>query len=434
MENFLTPLSFTKRRTPIRAKVKADAERMYAHARYVIVIDSKGKVLESRKNRRIDDNTIDCLAVFAPVFYRGEHFEKSVVLEIGLRRFVPYVEAKYHPNASKRRGPVIRFLKGEARPTRKKVVTPRKERVIISERVPVVALSESAMLELMPEITSGIQACVDEIMHSWTDSPVRQIRGVKFKERTHEFDYEASVVIRIPREAALLCAAAHFAEIDWRVSKNRQLYAIAAGIKRKLQSYTNVKITHRKRLSDGSFEDDFVRESAQMQWVAEKISTRIQRSGYSNMLVGKLLELVGPPESAERNLLDQIWRVYRIKPPVEETDLEKHTTQYLHMQDQLRTQWKLRNYRSIRLEKRKVEHAEKVLQTTGRTAIPHAKNCIMFSVFGSEAAVSEIMARFNAKEEARVYQATPQEDDRDIPWDKDTNRSSRTGTNDEIPF
>lgn len=89
MNQFLDMLSFDQKAGPPVDKVIRDADVMYSHARYVIVLNEIGVVTE-RINRSVG-YLANCLVVIAPTYYKN-HFVYSVVMEIGIGRTVPYVE------------------------------------------------------------------------------------------------------------------------------------------------------------------------------------------------------------------------------------------------------------------------------------------------------------------------------------------------------
>ncbi|MCF7843654.1 hypothetical protein K9M47_02015 [Candidatus Gracilibacteria bacterium] len=88
MSDFLVMRSFDNQREPTVVKVRSDGIRMYCEARYVIVLDEEGNVVE-RINRPIT-YTGNYLVILSPIVYKGWKINLSVVLEIGFSRSVPY--------------------------------------------------------------------------------------------------------------------------------------------------------------------------------------------------------------------------------------------------------------------------------------------------------------------------------------------------------
>lgn len=439
MESILTPVSFKERRVPYLEKVGRDADIMYENARYVITLDDVGRVIEQRFNRRIDDEVVDCLAVFAPFTYKGVRLERTLVLEIGFRRFVPYAQTEHRLGASTRRGPVVRLKKGEERKEKQRAKRKKgKMAYVIKARVPVASFTEDALFDLMPTITKGIQECVDSIVRAWTNTAAAYPRGT-----WHRFEYESSIVVRFPKEATLLCATASFAELEWRGEPDKQLAAIARSIRALLKGFADPSVKRRQG-APGSFDKGFLRKSRVMQYVAEKLSSRIRYKDYSRHMIERLLELVGPLESPERKIINQLWSVYKIPKPPHDLEFRKYAASYGEMKELLLEKWLVRNYRSFRLEKVKKDLA-KLRKKENRPYQKHAKGCAEFSVFASKQAIAEMLTAYDAKKIARLVNqdlplsetVAPQivsvlENDDDIPWD--TGPAQKTGTDDDIPF
>lgn len=447
MENFLVPLSFTNRRAPLRAKVQADADRMYSHARYVIVLDEKGCVLEARPNRREDDGVVDCLAVFAPVTYQGTYFEKSVVLEIGFRRFVPYATTEYTPGHSTLRGPRVRRRKGDnpilLPPQPKKKV--RKAKVIIKYRTPIVRFTPDGLFDVMPAVTKGIQECVDGFVKGWKSNPGKVTRWAKVDERWVPYDNVPTITIRIPYEAEVLCAAATFAELAWRQEPDSQFEVIARGLRARMQNYTLPKRRMGKD-RDGNFTDEYVQEQTMLLYVADRLSAKVA-GGYSRYMMERLLERVGSPESVEGKLIRQIYRVFRVPEPPEDNVQISYLSKYREMAETLLEQWGIRNYRNLRLERVKKDTALKRAEER-RPYFSHARNSAIFSVFASEEVRAEMLQNYMARtfpeheiDNVRPIESSPkahailahEAEDDDIPWNPPV-PAQKTGTDDDIPF
>jgi hypothetical protein len=440
MENLLIPLSFTNRKAPLVEKVKVDSERMYAHARYTIVLGEQGNVLESQLKDRTKKNGLDCIAVFAPMIYRGVRIEKALVLEIGVRRFVPYAETNFRTGKPTRRG----NLGGK----RIAGIEPKHSgrRIVISPRFPVAKLSEDALFDILPDLTAGIQKCVDAIVETWSESETVQTRWIvagKLVRHVYTYSAQPSVTIRISREEALLCACASFADIAWRSSPTGQLAATARGIKHMLDPFSQSR-KRAERDPDGSYEDEFVLEQIMLHYVADRLAKKV-RLGYSECLFERLLDHVGPKESIERMLAEQIARLFKITPRQNSPELQLYLDAYGEMLDCLMERWTLRGFESMRAEDLKRKYAEK-RKAKGKLYQPQARNCSNFSAFASKKVQEKMMAAYYARREQQ-FQADnvvpievapkisyiPAEEDDDIPWEP-LKGGQRTGTDDEIPF
>lgn len=134
MCDFLTMRSFTNQKAPTVEKIRSDGIRMYCEARYVIVLDEKGAVVE-RINRSLT-YTGNFLVILAPVIYNGLKVNLSIVLEIGLSRSVPYQQ----------------FEKFTDDGRRYRTITRR----------PIATLTDEEIIFLLPIISDSLQMIVDE--------------------------------------------------------------------------------------------------------------------------------------------------------------------------------------------------------------------------------------------------------------------------------
>lgn len=443
MDKIVIPVSFKERRPPLLEKVVRDADVMYSNARYVVVLDKFGNVLEQRPNRRFDDEVVDSLAVFAPFVYKGVELERVLVLEIGFRRFVPYAQAEHRLGASTRRGPVVRFRKGEERKPRTKIKRGKKRAFSIPTRVPIAKLTNDALFDIMPALGRGIQECVDSIVLTWT-TPQR-VRWVKTGTKTRpvwkKHEIEPSISVRIPKETDLLCAAATFAELRWRLEPKAHIKVSADAIRAMLR-YLLIPGRRKGRDAHGDFSSDFVRESAPCGYVAQRLQEKIDR-GYTSVMIEGLLDLIGPPGSMARRLVEKIWSVYKIPQPKRDKLLQGYQSKYGEIEDLLLERWLLRNYRSLRLEKNKRLWVES--RTYAKPYHPHASNSHGFVVIASKEAQDRMVgacydkhASSNQTDASLPIQTTtrmsrvPEVEDDDIPWD--THGLPSTGTDDGCPF
>lgn len=411
MDSILTLLPFKERRAPLVDKVKRDSELMYQHSRYVIVVDEQGHVVEQHFNRRFDDDTVDCLTVFAPVTYRGVYIEKAVVLEIGFRRFVPYAQTEYRLNSSTRRGPSHRVKKGEIK---KEVLKKQKQKAIaIKPRVPVAVFSKDAVFDLMPIISNGIQVCVDAIVLTWKGSrgatTVWAQAGNKSRKIWRSYEVEPAITVRIPSEMDLLCATATFAELEWRFQSDGQIDISARALKDMLKYYLSPS-RRRGKNAQGNFSDEYVKGRTTFYWVADRLQKKV-RMGYSRYMIEQLLSFVGVKGSFGRNLIEQIQRVYKVPKAQENEILDKYQFEYGEMKNLLLERWLVRNYQSLR-QKTNKEIWERN-RTSVRPYYAHAKNSQAFSIFASKKTQDEMAKAYDAR---KSNPHDPDEDDDDIPF------------------
>jgi len=330
------------------------------------------------------------------------------VLEIGFRRFVPYAQAEFRPNASTKRGPTVR-LKKSNRHLRVEGFTEKKnkkgKKLTIKARTPVVKLTDDVLFDLMPVITDGIQKCVDSFVMVWSETEVLQTRG-----RWHSYESEASIFIRIPVTTQLLCATAYFAEMKWRLGPNKQLHSVARSIRDLLIDFMVLN----KKQDDGTYLEESVKESENTTYVANKLRCYILYRSYTLEMINCLIHLIGEQNSTERILLEQVWRLFKLEEPVEDASHKAYITTYGEMQDVLLEQWHVKNYRSLRHERvRKQCEEERTSQQ--KPYHSHGKSSATFSVFASKQVLEQMMYVYDAKKLARANGPVADQDD-DIPF------------------
>ena len=391
MNNIVIPLSFNTRRAPSVQKVSTDGERMYKQARHVIVLDAYGTVIESFQNPPFGE-TVDCLVVLAPILYRESFIEKAIVLEIGFRRFVPYAQTEYRLTGSTKRGPSVRLKKGDPQNKNAKQAAEKHKVFAIKPRAPVAKLVDKVLIELLPIITSCIQTCVDAIIANWKDSEVIQIRGSVW----NSYVYTASVFVRIPEEEEILCVAAYFGETRYRLTGTGTLASGGRLIKKYCKRFILRHKLH--KTEQGDFLDTTVKDSWEAQFIASFLSVRILYKSYTEQMVRRMLTLVGKANSAERKLVDQIWRIHKIPAPKKDEVLNDLETRHGTLRRILLSSWKLQNFVSLRHDKKR---------------LVHARNCLTISVLGSHKELTKVMDRRDKK---KMEAQSPSVDDIDIPF------------------
>lgn len=380
MPNVFVPLSFTTRRAPLVQKVVSDGSRMYEHARHVIVLDSVGKVLESFENPPFG-GTVDCLVVLAPCVYRNVYIDKTVVLEIGFRRFVPYAQTEYKYEGNTRRGPKVRTKKGEDKAPIALSVESRTRGYAIKPRIPVIALTDRRMLAILPTLMQSIQLCVDEIIKGWKEHELIQERHVI---RDEYYTYHASIFIRFPESTELLCAGARFAEMRYRVSERKNLAANAKILKERCRWFAQCFKRHKTEAGD--YLDESVKSSEVAFSIADFLRTRIVYRAHTRQTIATILTLIGPATCEERKLIQQIWRIFKVPTPPDDEKLVLFSRKHRKTKGEILSLWTIENFASPKHDKNR--------QT-------HARNALTMRVFGSKVALEAGVERLlNRKERA----------------------------------
>jgi len=256
-----------------------------------------------------------------------------------------------------------------------------KKVIAIKQRVPIASLTDSALLKLLPQISMSIQECVDTIIGEWNNSEVVQTR---FPRRAESYVHMASICVRIPVTAALLCAAAYFSDMSYRLSKRGSLFSNAATIRALCLEF--IREHKSSKTNEGDYLDDTVKTSRKPSVIADHLNKRIRYRDYSEQMVNAVLTLVGTPRSPQRKLLEQIWRIHKIEKPKRDEVLAS-------------------------LQKKYGRHKEKILQLfklqiasnprDDRKRVVHARNSSTWLVFGSPAKLAEQMKRLGVRKKVQ---------------------------------
>ena len=189
MSDFLVMRSFPNRREPYVEKVRSDGILMYYEARYVIVLDEEGNVVE-RINRSIT-YTGNYLVVLAPLMYKGWKINLSVVLEIGLSRSAPYKQYEKCFES---------------------------ERFAVKARCPVARLTDEKVIFLLPLISKQIKSIAVEETAHWKSVTFGGRRETRGKRRSsHAIRWKCGIFASIPTEEEVLCYAVHLLDFETRV-------------------------------------------------------------------------------------------------------------------------------------------------------------------------------------------------------------------------
>lgn len=355
MKDVFEKISFSGRRAPLVQKVVSDGLKMYDLARYVIVLDEEGQVIEKFDNAPFG-GTVDCLVVLAPCMYSGTLIEKTVVLEIGFRRFVPYAQAEYRKVGTTKRGPHLRRKSDEVKT--KNLVSVKKDKTVfaIKPRTPIARICDKVMLQVLPVILDGIQFCVDEILKGWTAHEVIQTR---YPKKDQSYTYIASIFVRFPKQEHLLCAGAKFAEFRYRTGETKDIAANAKVVKENCRLF--MKVYKRSKTEDGEYSESVVINSNTASFIASFLCTKILYFGYSIHIVERLLALVGKPDCPERRLLEQIQKMYKLPKPEEDNCFLLAEENYSSLKERILAAWHLETFGSPRHDKRRIKHAKDAL-------------------------------------------------------------------------
>jgi len=375
MSEILKPLSFKGTRGPQVRKVARDAEIMSERARHVIVLNERGEIAKTYSNPPFG-GVVDCLVVLAPYTYKGVHLSQVVALEIGFRRFVPYALTEYRPSGLRTWTPRVH---GERKGKQKALPRAKREPAIqVQSRAQIATLSNKALLGILPTIAAVIQQQVDTFLSQWKNTPVIQMLGYKWRE----YEHRVSIFLRIPKSSSLLCAAVRFRELEYRSSEQGNLFGVAQLLKRNCIQFIT---RHTKdKAEDGEYLDEKIKSSNTASFIAGEIKKRISSRGYCKRMIEMVLALIGKPDSAERRLIAQIWRVYKIPQALKDEDFGEVEETYSSLKKNLLSAWTLQNFRRTRYEKARAKHA---------------RDALTLSVFGSHEELKKMMIDFDRRKD-----------------------------------
>lgn len=184
MNDFLIMRSFdSNQRVPTVDKVRRDGIRMYSEARYVIVLNEEGDVVE-RINRSITWMG-NYLVVLAPVLYDGWKINLSVVLEIGLSRSVPYQQFE-------------KKIDGKT--------------VATKNRRPIVKFTDTKIISLTSILSQSLKTIALEETKHWKSVEY----GGKRKQVGRRISWKSSIFASIPHDEEILCYAVYLSDLETR--------------------------------------------------------------------------------------------------------------------------------------------------------------------------------------------------------------------------
>lgn len=251
-------------------KVLRDGENIYRHARYVIVIDSKGAVVE--KIDRISGSLINVLAVIGPLVIDGTRVERSVRAEIGFGRTSPYT-------ASEKMVKDINF-----RFPRRYVHSP---------------LTEGEQFKLLHEIANQVQKVVDnDVMHR------RRLTYLKNIHRDDSAEYGNGKFITIPSNFPLFMFAGLAKDMETREKGH-------------LDEFVNNTKLRLSRLRCGTYSSSEMKRIKVAQYIAYLLS----EAKYGEHIMSIIKEKLGKESGKVRVLFEQLLEAYSIVPSVNKDTL-----------------------------------------------------------------------------------------------------------------
>ncbi len=347
MSKALIMNSFAKGCVPSVSKVVEDARKMMSLAKYLIVLDAKGKIVSSSTPfDEVRAVTVPCLLVVAPVEYKGVKIAHAVVLEIGFNRFVPYAQSEYQ-------------LK----------VNNNTKVCAVKERHVVASISPNALITLMPEILSIIQSEVTSRIQKWRQPIHTKKSGVR--KYSYNYDIPALAFVRFPKNATLLHYGALLYDQKWRTGAQGNLWARAEQIREWLTQFMKLRVNHKTQ--SGEYTESVVKNSvglAKLSDVLRVFQLRHERNpGYVRLLEN----MVHPnPKSSYRVLLKQVRVLHKVPNPKRSYDLEKMKREFALFREELEQIWHLHTVIDAKRNRKRLVHAQGCLVVG--VASPEAQN------------------------------------------------------------
>lgn len=273
MNDFLILRTFPNRREPAVEKVIRDGINMYNSARFVIVLNEKGEIVEKINGKH--GFVGNFLVVLMPIVYKGINISLSVALEIGFGRATPYKQFE-------------QTVEGET--------------TTIKARVPVIQLSESFVIKILPLLTETIQLVVDSNV-----SCRKRTTFVKKNKGRQEILTTGSF-IKIRHEEEVLSYVCLARDFETRV--NGHLNRFAKNIICRLA----LLISKSSYYSDAELKKKRVRGEL----VALTIAVAIQESNYPTYIMEIVRDKIRKIDNSAKQyteLFDQILRVFKVVIP-----------------------------------------------------------------------------------------------------------------------
>lgn len=325
MSNFLTMRSFSNERAPTVEKIRSDGIRMYCEARYVIILNEKGEVVETI-NRSIT-YTGNFLVILAPIIYNGWKVNLSVVLEIGFSRSSPYQQFE-------------KWFDG------KKVAT--------KNRRPVCKLTDEKIISLLSLLSDTVKKIALEETSHWKSLTYV---GEKNPFRSRNINWKCGIFASIPTDEEILCYAVYLLDIKTR---SRYLREKSFFIRFWLRNFKHVHYSRNQ-----------LRSYANAQKVAEMIMNAEYPKHYLQVVMDSLssknkalVELCIRAFSKEMKDGEDYMELEDLlktpAPPLLYTSLESKFDSNLAVE--IKSGWKLHGYVWERRNKERVVHAKNALR------------------------------------------------------------------------
>jgi hypothetical protein len=328
-------------KTPKVDKIIRDGETMYAHARYVIVIDKDGNVVE--EINRQQGALANFLVVLAPFKYKNAEIYQSVVLEVGLGRASPYKQVEKHFDDDKK--------------------------IAIKGRTRVARLSDEGLFLLTPVICSAIQNVIDEE----TSHRKNLIYYTKMTPTGSLAKWGKVVIggmfITISLDDPLL---AHACLVKNFEARKRGHLTEVANITR--ENFNRLKYAHYPKGELKRFK------------VVQELLAVLKEANYPEYMVEVIREKLGKPNTKTRGLFDLVFHEFNIKFAV-----PSETDQILLS---LKSEQKKKIARilekfplSVITHPKRVKKKEMNAKKNGTKAFMHAKECVRVEVLPSKKAI-----------------------------------------------
>lgn len=323
MNEFLQMLSFEQKAGPTIEKVIRDADSMYCHARYVIVLDECGAVTE-RINRSVG-YLANYLVVIAPVLYKNKLIY-SIVMEIGISNCVPYQRVRWTFS-----GDDVRYG-----------ILPRK---LIAQ------LTNKKIIELLPIVSFALQGIVDVgVSHR------KRLMWVKTGKDKREMPI--GIFITIPNNLSPLAYVC--LEKDFTTRVEGHLSIVVQLIKDELNT-----------LKFGYYPDKQLKRFK----VVQNLAVVLSEARYSKLFLEVIRRSLGKETTKVRALFEQVIDLYKIQmSPMSEMD---------QLYFKLKDEWQ--NSRSSLVESFPI--SVQTHPKRDRNRMLRAKNCIRVEIHPSEEAI-----------------------------------------------
>lgn len=308
-------------------KVERDAVVMEEYSRYVIKLDDEGNVQEHYSNPPFGE-IIDCIVVLAPAIFQGKRIEKSVALEIGLSRLVPFKSTEIKA----------------VRPDRKKQCW------IIKSRTQLGTLPWDVMLKIMPTLWFAIQFCIDEKLSEW-----KQARLIQTFDRNQKgfAVYESWMTIRVPKDQPLLYAVLRLKDELGRLEPEKNYAYLADYFQERFDEFRLLNAYYQ-----GEYPDEVMKRSNNLYVVASQIRKNILYRGYTSRSVESIRGLLGKKDRKNVLFFDEVLRVFKVPCAPRDDFLDMYEPKLGGAKDEILSQCPLRPCRVIKRENKRTTHAQ----------------------------------------------------------------------------